>query len=372
MRLEASRIPSKLDQLVQDPVTSSTAGWGFSRMTEPAKRISRPLSASSSVSDLSFEDVRLEEANRVASNRTGTERSESVGLPTSQVSAARAEPASPFAAAAATATPVDSRQTSHELSPAPSVPDEISWRGAPPPPGPSIQVDSAALRENLANFAGQAANTAGQAANTLSDATLAASSKVLLSSARGREILMEKLSKQIPPQAGSWLTEGITNLSSGLTDTVHTGLSAVQHFWANADASIKAAKDEAPRHEAQGSDQVRALFELLEEEELMEAFPCNLLQNYTCAHNSFTEAQQVPFVGHLYMTGSHICFHSEPRAHFKVLLKSLKNIEKSTESGREVVRMELGAGQQLIFGGFKAFDMDNFLALAWHFTSDTT
>lgn len=34
----------------------------------------------------------------------------------------------------------------------------------------------------------------------LSDATLAASSKVLLSSARGREILMEKLSKQIPPQ----------------------------------------------------------------------------------------------------------------------------------------------------------------------------
>ncbi len=38
----------------------------------------------------------------------------------------------------------------------------------------------------------------------------------------------------------------------------------------------------------------------------------------------------------------------------------------------EVVRMELGAGQQLIFGGFKAFDMDNFLALAWHFTSDTT
>lgn len=32
----------------------------------------------------------------------------------------------------------------------------------------------------------------------LSDATLAASSKVLLSSARGREILMEKLSKQIP------------------------------------------------------------------------------------------------------------------------------------------------------------------------------
>ena len=34
----------------------------------------------------------------------------------------------------------------------------------------------------------------------LSDATLAASSKVLLSSARGREILMDKLSKQIPPQ----------------------------------------------------------------------------------------------------------------------------------------------------------------------------
>ncbi len=41
----------------------------------------------------------------------------------------------------------------------------------------------------------------------LSDATLAASSKVLLSSVRGREILMEKLSKQIPPQVTAfwWL-----------------------------------------------------------------------------------------------------------------------------------------------------------------------
>lgn len=43
----------------------------------------------------------------------------------------------------------------------------------------------------------------------------------------------------------------------------------------------------------QGSEEVRALFGLPEEEELMEAFPCSLLQTYTCPDNSFTDARQV-------------------------------------------------------------------------------
>ena len=45
-------------------------------------------------------------------------------------------------------------------------------------------------------------------------------------------------------QAGSWLSEGLTHWSSGLTDTVHTGLSAVQQLWANADATMKSATEE--------------------------------------------------------------------------------------------------------------------------------
>ena len=155
-------------------------------MSEPVKRPAKPISASSSISDLSFEDVKLEEAQRVSSNRTGSERSGSVGLPPSSASGIRPEPSSPFAAAAQ----VERKQMVGE-----SPVDEISWRGgtqlnfalpsttyspkpyllkkldscaaAPPAEGPALQVDAAALRENLATFAGQAANTAGQAANTV-------------------------------------------------------------------------------------------------------------------------------------------------------------------------------------------------------------
>ena len=54
-------------------------------------------------------------------------------------------------------------------------------------------------------------------------------------------------------QAGHWLSEGITNWSSGLTDTVHTGLSAVQQLWANADASMKAASEETAKNDVQVS-----------------------------------------------------------------------------------------------------------------------
>ncbi|KAK9831260.1 hypothetical protein WJX74_009729 [Apatococcus lobatus] len=329
-------------------------------MSEPLKRPAKTISASSSISDLSFEDVKLADVSGVSSNRTGSERSGSVGLPPSQSSAIRAEPSSPFAAAAK----IERKPTVDEPL------DNISWRGAPPTEGPGIQVDAAALRENLATFAGQAANTAGQAANTLSDATLAASSKVLLSSARGREILMEKLSKQIPPQAGHWFSEGITNWSSGLTDTVHTGLSAMQQLWATADASMKAASEETAKTDVQGSEEVRALFGLPEEEELMEAFPCSLMQTYTCTDNSFTDTRKISFAGHLYMTGSQICFHSEPTPHFKVVLKSIKTIDKSRDSDTDVVKLELAAGQRLVFGGFTSLDLENFLALAWHFTSD--
>ena len=52
-------------------------------------------------------------------------------------------------------------------------------------------------------------------------------------------------------QAGHWFSEGITNWSSGLTDTVHTGLSAVQQLWANADASMKAASVENSKSDVQ-------------------------------------------------------------------------------------------------------------------------
>ena len=43
---------------------------------------------------------------------------------------------------------------------------------------------------------------------------------------------------------------------------------------------------------------------------------------------------QVPFPGRLYMTGCHICFQGEPMPHFKIVLKSLLNIEKSSEAGQ--------------------------------------
>lgn len=90
-------------------------------MTEPFKRPAKPISASSSISDLSFEDVKLEEAQRVSSNRTGSERSGSVGLPPSSASGiTRPEPSSPFAAAAQ----VERKPLVEE----PPV-DEISWRG---------------------------------------------------------------------------------------------------------------------------------------------------------------------------------------------------------------------------------------------------
>ena len=153
------------------------------RMAEPSRRPTKPMSTSSSVSDLSFEDVRLEEANKVSSNRTGTERSASVGLPAPAAPVRRSE--SPISAAEQT----EGKQAERNE---PAI-DEISWRGgkqdlelgswsrfqqvlakrsmcfaAPPPAGPTITVDSAALRENLATFAGQAASTAGQAANTVS------------------------------------------------------------------------------------------------------------------------------------------------------------------------------------------------------------
>lgn len=52
-------------------------------------------------------------------------------------------------------------------------------------------------------------------------------------------------------QAGHWFSEGITNWSSGLTDTVHTGLSAVQQLWTNADASMKAASVENSKSDVQ-------------------------------------------------------------------------------------------------------------------------
>lgn len=52
-------------------------------------------------------------------------------------------------------------------------------------------------------------------------------------------------------QAGHWFSEGITNWSSGLTDTVSTGLTAVQQLWANADASMKAASEESSKSDVQ-------------------------------------------------------------------------------------------------------------------------
>ena len=158
-------------------------------MSEPVKRPAKTISASSSISDLSFEDVKLEEAQRVSSNRTGSERSGSVGLPPSQASAIRAEPSSPFAAAAQIERkPTFEEPLNDDIKLARRCEAEIALSlytprriltlskcvAAPPQPaeGPGIQVDAAALRENLATFAGQAANTAGQAANTVRSAIL--------------------------------------------------------------------------------------------------------------------------------------------------------------------------------------------------------
>ena len=61
-------------------------------------------------------------------------------------------------------------------------------------------------------------------------------------------------------QAGHWLSEGITNWSSGLTDTVHTGLSAVQQLWANADASMQAASEETAKSDVQVSQSCQTVF----------------------------------------------------------------------------------------------------------------
>ena len=45
-------------------------------------------------------------------------------------------------------------------------------------------------------------------------------------------------------------------------------------------------------------------------------------------------------------------------------------IDWARDDCADVVQLEMAAGQKLVFGGFTSLDLENFLALAWHFTSD--
>ena len=47
---------------------------------------------------------------------------------------------------------------------------------------------------------------------------------------------------------------------------------------------------------SQGSSEVQDLFGLPEDEELMEKFPCQLVQTMECLHNTFSKPTQVDLI----------------------------------------------------------------------------
>eukprot|EP00899_Mesostigma_viride_P027740 jgi/Mesvir1/8150/Mv12462-RA.3 len=56
---------------------------------------------------------------------------------------------------------------------------------------------------------------------------------------------------------------------------------------------------------------VQKMFGLPEEENLIESFPCKLVQSYRCCHNAYTPEIQMSFRGVLYITDQHVCYQVE-------------------------------------------------------------
>ncbi|KAK9829945.1 hypothetical protein WJX72_008797 [[Myrmecia] bisecta] len=158
----------------------------------------------------------------------------------------------------------------------------------------------------------------------------------------------------------------------------------VTSWWASLDlpkpaaAAVEAAPPQT--REVHKSSRIQDMFGLGDTEELMESFPCSLLQTFGCRHNAFSQPRQVAIPGKLYITDKNACFAATAASDAtsaKVPLADIKGILKKrpmTKGDPESLRMELAEGHWLVLQGFSqsgsgaTSHLDEVLALIEHLT----
>eukprot|EP00245_Coleochaete_scutata_P006427 TRINITY_DN20866_c0_g1_i1.p1 TRINITY_DN20866_c0_g1~~TRINITY_DN20866_c0_g1_i1.p1 ORF type:complete len:325 (-),score=83.54 TRINITY_DN20866_c0_g1_i1:649-1623(-) len=111
---------------------------------------------------------------------------------------------------------------------------------------------------------------------------------------------------------GSKFSSWWTNLDSPLATNTETA-AALEESPPPADENGPSSKgstgDSDLLSAAHRSANLQALFGLSPDEEVIEAFPCKVIQTYKCTHNQFTPEIQMAFRGTLFITDTYICFY---------------------------------------------------------------
>jgi hypothetical protein len=99
-------------------------------------------------------------------------------------------------------------------------------------------------------------------------------------------------------------------------------------------------------------DEAMPLFELCEDEQLMDTFKCTLRQSYVCAHNSYTPPMIEHIAGRLDITNQHACFcalEQEAACSFNI---SHEETQKASLSAG-LLTIALRGGRSIAFNRFE-------------------
>eukprot|EP00891_Asterochloris_glomerata_P003007 jgi/Astpho2/3007/Aster-03316 len=168
-------------------------------------------------------------------------------------------------------------------------------------------------------------------------------------------------------ELSSKLLGGANDATSSITKLA----GSVTHWWAHLDPGVpksQPASGSNTRGAAspeQDSQLLQEEFGLATSEELLEQFPCSMLQTYTCLHNPFTPNQQVSFPGTLYITDAHTCFSSCTKDGQEVIVivshketaraAKAKPIRKGASAS---LKLEFGDKQWVVFDEFASGELD--------------
>lgn len=103
------------------------------------------------------------------------------------------------------------------------------------------------------------------------------------------------------------------------------------------------------------SSQLRELFKLSEEEQILEQFACKMLQAYACTHNTCTPSMQMAFAGTMSVTDQRVCFAVSDHGKCIPVTIELKTIVQAVQSSRlkeKTLKLQLEGGSYAAFGHF--------------------